>query len=328
MRGVPSSFACIVLSFSDLTTLLSFVLECKESLEHRVLTWMLTNVDMNSDGSCTWPRCNPSHGRQEVHLGDLTTRTYNKIQNTLALHRSTRAWRLERNIYCNRLALASYYANSVEILARNRAANLAARLQLAKATADNLEFFTQAFIGNDELSALVNQRMPEGATHAHDVLIPAHYKKWHLEGPHSLFHCSDVPPDELSNDLHLPDGTLYPAEELTHLQPWDNRPSPYKYSDQNSVFARVTLNDTLRFVTTHYRWIQGTHYVYYFLPNNPHHNLFKQLYLNGNLPGAGMNGDVAQFCCAPAHVTPSGCIQVERDQTGKVVSTLLLDLSP
>jgi hypothetical protein len=120
-----------------------------------------------------------------------------------------------------------------------------------------------------------------------------------------------VAPEDLSDHLQLAQGTLCKGGDLTHLQPWENRPNPYKFSNQNSVHARVTFQDCLRFVASHYGWTEGRHYVYYFLQNNPHHNLFKQLYVNGGLPSPSMKGEIAMFACAPAHVLPSGCIQVD-----------------
>jgi hypothetical protein len=204
-------------------------------------------------------------------------------------------------------------------MARARARSLVFRLQRAAATALNHEAFTKKFLGIGLLNAIINQELPSGATHARDVLVLEFYLKFDLEGPHTLFHASDVSPKELSNDLRLAFGTLYPGGELTDLQPWPNRPYPYKFSNQKVVYARPTMLEALSFVGTHYGWYSGTHYVYYFLPNNRHHNLFNQFYLNGALPSPGMNGCISMFACAHGHVLPSGCLKVVRGANGVVI---------
>jgi hypothetical protein len=133
------------------------------------------------------------------------------------------------------------------------------------------------------------------------------------------------PPQALSNRLQLEKGTLYKGGDLKFLQPWENRPVAHQTSDQKCVFARVTFQECLRFVHSHYKWIGGRHYVYYFLQDNPHHHLFHQFYLNGSVPHPNMKGDIAKFACAFAHVLPSGCIQVDRDDRGRVIATELLN---
>jgi hypothetical protein len=211
--------------------------------------------------------------------------------------------------------------SSVEALARARARSAAVRLQRAAAAALNHRAFTKVFLEKGLLHAMINQAIPARAIHAQDVL--EFYRDFGLEGPHTLFHASDVSPALLSNLLRLAFGQLHPGGELTHLQPWRNCPRWHQHSDQKVVHARPTLMEALSFVAARCRWISGTHCVYFFLPNNRHHHLFKQFYLNGTLPSPGMNGHISMFACAPGCILPSGCLKVIRAANGVVVDITL-----
>jgi hypothetical protein len=108
-----------------------------------------------------------------------------------------------------------------QILSQMHAKNLVVRLKFAAAEARNNEKFTRMFVGSDVLNAIINQKIPVGPP-MRDVIYPELYRKLGLEGPHTLFHATDTPPECLSNADGLPYGTLHPGE---------------RYSNQKCVYA-------------------------------------------------------------------------------------------
>lgn len=122
-------------------------------------------------------------------------------------------------------------------------------------------------------------------------------------------------PEGGSSRISTNKGTLYPGGEfLPHLQPWPNRPARYQYSNKKGLHLLYPAFD--RCPQLHHITLQmdrrNVLRLFLFAQQSSSPQLFKQFYLNGQVPHPGMGGYISMFACAQAHVLPSGCFRVVR----------------
>jgi hypothetical protein len=175
---------------------------------------------------CTHKKTRP---QREKHRIQNNARPHDKAvsaacyaANSVQINARSNACYKANSVQINARSNACYAANSVQILAKRRAhcaansvqilakcqeKNLAMRLKMAEAAAHNLSVFTEEFVGNDELHALVTSKIPKDAKNARDVLLPDCHKKLGVSAP---------PPCTTAVMWHL---KIYPIISNLHKAP-------------------------------------------------------------------------------------------------------------